>query len=209
MTSIPPPVRHLLLVAALSLAADGVAQAQTCASDCNGSGDVTVDELVRAVNIALGSSALGSCTVADRDGDGSVAVNELIAAVNAALGGCVPVSPPPTRTATATSPAGSSPTPTATRTPPTTPGAAPNALDDSFEADGLAAPHVGLGRTYIAGLANAPGGGVYFTGDLTAATQFNGYVARLTDGGALDASFNGMGVRPVDVWTCTGGGLVR
>ncbi|MEO8602526.1 MAG: hypothetical protein ABI629_08125 [bacterium] len=191
----------------LALADQGVAHAQSCASDCNGSGDVTVDELVRAVNIALGGSSLDACPVADLNGDGSVSVNELIGAVNAALGGCAPVSPPPTLTATATSPSGGSPTPTATRTPPTTPGGAPNALDESFDADGLAAPKVGLGRTYIAGLVNAPGGGVYFTGDLTAATQFNGYAARLTAAGALDASFNAMGVRPVDVWTCSGGGI--
>lgn len=197
------PIRFLLLLVlcAAGLAAAPVrpAAAQGCAADCNGSGDVTVDELVRAVNIALGSTALSTCAVADRNGDGGVSVNELIGAVNAALSGCEPAA---TRTPTG---AAGTPTPTATR-PPTTPGGAPNQLDAGFGSAGLATPRVGLGRAYVAGLANAPGGGIYFTGDLTAATQFNGYAARLTGAGALDAAFNATGVRPVDIWTCTGGG---
>ena len=200
MMSIPTDLRSLLVAAALALAAPDVAPAQTCASDCNGSGDVTVDELVKAVNIALGSAVLDGCAAADRNGNGTVSVDELVGAVNAALGGCAPVTPGPTRTPTAT-------TPTFTPTTGGTPGAAPNALDASFGTAGLATPRVGLGRAYIAGLANAPGGGVAFTGDLTAATQFNGYAARVTGAGVLDLTFNGMGVKPVDVWTCTGGGF--
>jgi len=59
-----------------------------CAGDCDGSGSVSIAELVRAVNIALGSIDVSMCTAADRNGDGTVAINELISAVNAALSGC-------------------------------------------------------------------------------------------------------------------------
>lgn len=59
-----------------------------CAGDCDGNGQVSINELIRGVNIALGSAALDDCAVFDVDGNGQVAVNELIAAVNAALAGC-------------------------------------------------------------------------------------------------------------------------
>jgi hypothetical protein len=60
----------------------------TCAGDCDGSGAVAIDELVRAVSIALGARPLSQCDVIDANGDGMVGVNELIRAVNAALQGC-------------------------------------------------------------------------------------------------------------------------
>jgi hypothetical protein len=59
-----------------------------CAADCDHSGTVTVDELVRAVNIALGSTLADDCPEADVGGDGRVTIDELIKAVNAALTGC-------------------------------------------------------------------------------------------------------------------------
>jgi hypothetical protein len=59
-----------------------------CPGDCDGSGAVSVDELVRGVNIALGRADVSTCLVLDRDGSGSVAVNELVTAVNSALRGC-------------------------------------------------------------------------------------------------------------------------
>jgi hypothetical protein len=61
---------------------------QSCAGDCDGSGAVSIAELVRAVNIALGVTDVATCTAADRNGDGTVAINELIAAVNSALFAC-------------------------------------------------------------------------------------------------------------------------
>ena len=60
-----------------------------CVGDCNGSGDVAVNELVTGVNIALGNLAIGTCTDIDANDSGAVEINELIAAVNAALGPCV------------------------------------------------------------------------------------------------------------------------
>ncbi|MBI3782076.1 MAG: beta-propeller fold lactonase family protein [Deltaproteobacteria bacterium] len=59
-----------------------------CAGDCNGDGEVTVDELVRAVSIALGEQASSGCVAADTNADGSVTIEEIIAAVNKALNGC-------------------------------------------------------------------------------------------------------------------------
>jgi hypothetical protein len=59
-----------------------------CPGDCNGDGQVTVDEIVTAVSIALGNVPLTQCPAADDNGDGSVTVDELLRAVSAALAGC-------------------------------------------------------------------------------------------------------------------------
>jgi hypothetical protein len=59
-----------------------------CTGDCNGNGNVTVDELVRGVNIALGTTGLDQCVSLDTSGNGIVTVDELIKAVNNALSGC-------------------------------------------------------------------------------------------------------------------------
>ena len=62
--------------------------APSCTGDCDGSGAVTIDELVRGVGIALGTTPLDQCSAFDCHGTGSVAVDCLIAAVNASLNGC-------------------------------------------------------------------------------------------------------------------------
>lgn len=59
-----------------------------CVGDCNGSGEVTVSELIAGVSIALGSAPLSTCPAFDCTGSGQVEVSCLVAAVNAALGGC-------------------------------------------------------------------------------------------------------------------------
>jgi hypothetical protein len=59
-----------------------------CAGDCDASGAISVDELLRGVNIALDRTPLSICTSFDGDRDGRVAINEMLAAVNAALNGC-------------------------------------------------------------------------------------------------------------------------
>jgi hypothetical protein len=61
-----------------------------CPGDCDGSGDVTVDELVTMVNIALGALPVSACLAGDVDGSGQVTVDEVIATVNNALVGCLP-----------------------------------------------------------------------------------------------------------------------
>jgi hypothetical protein len=61
-----------------------------CVGDCNGDGQVSIDEVLRGVNIALGNIALADCRALDRNGDGAVTVDEVLAAVAAALDGCDP-----------------------------------------------------------------------------------------------------------------------
>src|SRR5436190_19287385 len=86
------------MVLAALLGASTSAPAQTaCLGDCDGSGAVTVDELVTMVNIALSSAALSACDSGDTDGSGDISIDEIIAAVNSAVSGCSAVA-----TATAT-----------------------------------------------------------------------------------------------------------
>lgn len=54
----------------------------------NGSGDVTVNQLITMVSIALGNAQLSTCPVGDADGDGAITVDEIIRAVNNVLPGC-------------------------------------------------------------------------------------------------------------------------
>ena len=61
-----------------------------CVGDCNGDGEVTVDELIKGVNIALGTLPLSDCLSLDANGDGTVTVDEIVKAVNAALNSCPP-----------------------------------------------------------------------------------------------------------------------
>ena len=59
-----------------------------CPGDCDGSGAVTIDELVAGVNMALGDVPSNTCSSFDADGDGRVTISELVMAVTAALSGC-------------------------------------------------------------------------------------------------------------------------
>jgi hypothetical protein len=67
-----------------------------CVGDCDGSGAVTVAELVLAVASALDGEV--RCAACDRDRDGAIEIGELVTAVNSALDGCAPT-PTPTTTA--------------------------------------------------------------------------------------------------------------
>ena len=60
----------------------------SCPGDCNGDGEVLVNELIAGVGILLGSGDLAGCASIDGDGNGVVAVNELVAGVRSALDGC-------------------------------------------------------------------------------------------------------------------------
>jgi hypothetical protein len=59
-----------------------------CVGDCDGDGQVTVNELITMVNILLGNTPLSACMAGDADGSGDITINEIIAAVNNALDGC-------------------------------------------------------------------------------------------------------------------------
>lgn len=97
-----------------------------CTGDCNGDGEVRINELLRGVNIALAVLPLSTCSVFDRNSDRKVTIDELVAAVSAAISGCsrsaatasVVPTPPETPSATGTA----TPTPTATVKPTTAPG---------------------------------------------------------------------------------------
>ncbi len=108
------------------LASPARAGLASCPGDCNGNGEVTIDELITGVNIALGNAPVSNCPAFDRSGDGEVTIDDLIAAVNAALTGC-PAGPTATATADAPTATATSGVPTATATvmPTTTPTGVP------------------------------------------------------------------------------------
>lgn len=66
----------------------GTPPTPSCVGDCNGDGEVSINELITGVNIALGSAPVSSCEAIDENGNGEVTINELISAVNNALTGC-------------------------------------------------------------------------------------------------------------------------
>ena len=92
--------RVSLLSALVLIIAHGSAHAQ-CVGDCNGDGEVTINELILGVNIALGSTPVSACE-AFANGEGVVDIAQLIKGVNNALNGCPPPADTPTATATAT-----------------------------------------------------------------------------------------------------------
>jgi hypothetical protein len=61
-----------------------------CTGDCDQSGRVTVEELVRGVSILLTGSGLAGCPAIDADSDGGVVVSEAVQAVANAMDGCPP-----------------------------------------------------------------------------------------------------------------------
>jgi hypothetical protein len=65
-----------------------VSLVEPCVGDCDGNGQVTVDEVLTMVNIALGNADISTCTAGDANADGQITVNEILTAVNNALNGC-------------------------------------------------------------------------------------------------------------------------
>ena len=70
--------------------------AQSCAGDCNGNAQVSVDEVITLVNITFGAppvcttggAQVSTCTAGDLNGDQQITIDEIVAAVNKALNGC-------------------------------------------------------------------------------------------------------------------------
>jgi hypothetical protein len=60
-----------------------------CVGDCDASGNVTVDELLRMVTITLGSAPISECPDSDINHDGQFTIDEVLLAVNDALNGCL------------------------------------------------------------------------------------------------------------------------
>lgn len=80
--------RHCGVVLAGVLLLATAVPAGACTGDCDGNGEVAINELLRGVNIALGAQALDECAVFDVTADGAVQIGELLTAVNASLAGC-------------------------------------------------------------------------------------------------------------------------
>lgn len=70
----------------MAIAVAGVPQ--LCDGDCDGDGQVLVDELILAVGLGLGTSPRWHCSAADTDDDGRVTVDEVLTATLRALRGC-------------------------------------------------------------------------------------------------------------------------
>lgn len=67
----------------------GASGASACPGDCNGDGQVAVNELIVGVRIALGEERIGACAAFDQIVvDDRIDISELILCVNAALDGC-------------------------------------------------------------------------------------------------------------------------
>ncbi len=88
-----------------------------CVGDCDGNGEVSINELIIGVNINLGNRPVEDCLKFDSNSDGTVAVNELIQAVRAALEGCDGGVPTATPEADTPTPGGPTATDTATEVP--------------------------------------------------------------------------------------------
>lgn len=59
-----------------------------CIGDCDGDGEVTVDNIIVMVNIALETQPISACTAGDANRDTLITVDEIVTAVNSALNGC-------------------------------------------------------------------------------------------------------------------------
>ena len=59
-----------------------------CVGDCDGSGEVTINELITMVNIALGNFPVSACPAGDADHNGTIEINELVTAVGNAINSC-------------------------------------------------------------------------------------------------------------------------
>jgi len=104
--------RWVVLAAVGATLVSAMPAAAACVGDCDGSGEVTVDELITMVNIDLGTAPLSACTAGDADSSASITIDEIIAAVNNALTSCPAGEPTPTPTET--SEPSETPTPAAT-----------------------------------------------------------------------------------------------
>ena len=77
-----------LFVAALCALAPRASVAQTCAGDCNGDGQVSVDEMIVAANVVLGTLDVRACPGIASGSDGAARIDDAVAAVRGSLGQC-------------------------------------------------------------------------------------------------------------------------
>lgn len=88
----PRKLRHIILplhFAAIVLAlSPATTFGQDCAGDCDDSGHVTVNEVVKTVNMALGTMPMAVCPSVDMNDDEQVEITEVIGAVDSSIRGC-------------------------------------------------------------------------------------------------------------------------
>jgi hypothetical protein len=119
----------LTALVAAAIASPPPTSAFACAGDCDGGGDVTVNEIISMVNIALGNADNSACLLGIPPGS-AVDISLIIQAVNNALNGCA-VGPTDTPTMTATTTATqipTAPTTTPTETPTEIPSQTPTVV---------------------------------------------------------------------------------
>ena len=80
------------------LAAPVLAGEEPCVGDCDGNGEVGINELILGVNIALELQPIDACQAFDCMGTGTVPISCLIQGVSNSLNGCNGVAPTPTAT---------------------------------------------------------------------------------------------------------------
>lgn len=85
----PTPSPTVPLPSATPTATATMTPLKVCGGDCDGSSDVTVDELVRMISIAVGLESGDACVAGDTDESGTITVDEIVKAVVTALDGCV------------------------------------------------------------------------------------------------------------------------
>ncbi len=78
-----------LIVIAAVVAPPARASTPACVGDCDGDGQVTINELITAVIRMIAITGTGpTCPALDVNGDGSIEISEIVAAVNSNLYGC-------------------------------------------------------------------------------------------------------------------------
>lgn len=87
-------VRIAVVVTLFAMLGSKISSAQSCIGDCDGTGEVTVNELLILVNIALGNAQTSACPHGVLS-SAEVDISLIIQAVNNALLGCVRVTPTP------------------------------------------------------------------------------------------------------------------
>jgi hypothetical protein len=82
------------LITGLMLVAATVEAQGPCLGDCDGSGAVTVDEIITLVSIGLGQATVDACSAGDGDSSGTITVDEIVTGTTNALQGCPVVGGP-------------------------------------------------------------------------------------------------------------------
>jgi hypothetical protein len=86
--NLPTPTPISTATATQPLATATRTPPNVCVGDCDGNGNVTVDEIVIMVNIALGNRPVTDCDNGDTDGSDTITVDEILTAIQNALNGC-------------------------------------------------------------------------------------------------------------------------